>query len=181
MKKLQPLRQIRRVPSPGKCGSRVDVCVSNDIEQIDVAVNAPEAGTIMELLAKEEDTVKVGQDIVKMELGGEPKSGQKEEAKQDPKGAASDQQATSSDPKPQEEEMKPAKSEKPSPTESKKEPEPRKEAETKKQEPSKPPPQKEPPPQQNPSKPQSSRPAEAEGLSTPSPDGSREERRVIVA
>lgn len=171
------------MPSPGRCVSRVDVCVSNDVEQIDVAVNAPEAGTIKELLAKEEDTVKVGQDIVKMELGGEPKSGQKEEAKQDPKGAASDQQATSSDPKPQEEEMKPAKSEKPSPTESKKEPEPepRKEAETKKQEPSKPPPQKEPPPQQNPSKPQSSRPAEAEGLSTQSPYGSREERRVIVA
>lgn len=38
--------------------------------QIDVAVNAPAAGTIKEFLANEEDTVTVGQDLVRMELGG---------------------------------------------------------------------------------------------------------------
>ena len=33
------------------------------ITQIDVAVNSPKAGKIVELLAKEEDTVTVGQDL----------------------------------------------------------------------------------------------------------------------
>jgi 2-oxoglutarate dehydrogenase E2 component (dihydrolipoamide succinyltransferase) len=37
--------------------------------QIDVSVNAPDSGTIKELLVKEEDTVTVGQDIVRLELG----------------------------------------------------------------------------------------------------------------
>lgn len=40
--------------------------------QIDVAVNAPEAGTIKEFLANEEDTVTVGQDLVRIELGDSP-------------------------------------------------------------------------------------------------------------
>lgn len=34
-----------------------------------MAVNAPGAGTIKELLANEEDTVTVGQDLVRLELG----------------------------------------------------------------------------------------------------------------
>jgi len=34
-----------------------------------VSVNAPKAGTITEHLAKEEDTVKVGQDLFKLEAG----------------------------------------------------------------------------------------------------------------
>ena len=37
--------------------------------QIDVTVNAPKAGTITELLAQEEDTVAVGQDLFKLEPG----------------------------------------------------------------------------------------------------------------
>lgn len=40
-----------------------------------MAVNAPEAGTIKEFLVNEEDTVTVGQDIVRLELGGAPKEG----------------------------------------------------------------------------------------------------------
>jgi 2-oxoglutarate dehydrogenase E2 component (dihydrolipoamide succinyltransferase) len=40
-----------------------------------VAVNAPEAGTIKEFLANEEDTVVVGQDIVRIETGGAPPAG----------------------------------------------------------------------------------------------------------
>jgi 2-oxoglutarate dehydrogenase E2 component (dihydrolipoamide succinyltransferase) len=65
--------------------------------QIDVAVNAPEAGTIKEFLANEEDTVVVGQDLVKLELGGSPKVGDKESATSEPKEAASSDQHASSE------------------------------------------------------------------------------------
>lgn len=37
--------------------------------QIDVAINAPKAGKIVEVFAKEEDTVSVGQDLYKLEPG----------------------------------------------------------------------------------------------------------------
>ncbi|BFZ56782.1 2-oxoglutarate dehydrogenase complex E2 component [Savitreella phatthalungensis] len=40
-----------------------------ETDKIDVSVNAPESGTITELLASEEDTVEVGQDLFKMEPG----------------------------------------------------------------------------------------------------------------
>ncbi|RKU41709.1 2-oxoglutarate dehydrogenase complex E2 component [Coniochaeta pulveracea] len=53
-----------------------------ETDKIDVAVNAPEAGTIKEFLANEEDTVTVGQDLVRLESGGAPK---KTEAKESPK------------------------------------------------------------------------------------------------
>ncbi|CCC09419.1 hypothetical protein SMACR_08326 [Sordaria macrospora] len=46
-----------------------------ETDKIDVAVNAPEAGTIKEFLVNEEDTVTVGQGIVRLELGGAPKEG----------------------------------------------------------------------------------------------------------
>ncbi|KAK6608951.1 2-oxoacid dehydrogenase acyltransferase [Botrytis cinerea] len=55
-----------------------------ETDKIDVAVNAPEAGTIKEFLANEEDTVTVGQDL----------------ASSEPKEAASKDQSTSSDPEP---------------------------------------------------------------------------------
>ncbi|KAI9822350.1 MAG: 2-oxoglutarate dehydrogenase complex E2 component [Pycnora praestabilis] len=71
-----------------------------ETDKIDVAVNAPEAGTIKEFLANEEDTVTVGQDLVKLELGGEPQKGETEQAKQEPKAPASDDQPTTSDPEP---------------------------------------------------------------------------------
>ena len=62
---------------------------SIETDKIDVAVNAPAAGTIKKFLANEEDTVEVGQDLVVMELGGEP--GQKKtEAKEEPKAPASE-------------------------------------------------------------------------------------------
>ncbi|OBT72533.1 hypothetical protein VF21_10476 [Pseudogymnoascus sp. 05NY08] len=50
-----------------------------ETDKIDVAVNAPQAGTIKEFLAQEEDTVTVGQDLVRLELGGEAPA--KEESK----------------------------------------------------------------------------------------------------
>lgn len=40
-----------------------------ETDKIDVAVNAPEAGTIKELLVNEEDTVTVGQDLLRLEPG----------------------------------------------------------------------------------------------------------------
>ncbi|KAF9233434.1 hypothetical protein BU15DRAFT_53902 [Melanogaster broomeanus] len=40
-----------------------------ETDKIDVSVNAPMAGTIVELLAKEEDTVSVGQDLFRIEAG----------------------------------------------------------------------------------------------------------------
>lgn len=124
--------------------------------QIDVAVNAPEAGTIKEFLANEEDTVTVGQDLVRLELGGAPEGGKEEKASSEPKEPASKDQPTSSDPEPKKDESKPKEEKKPAPEEKK--PAPKKEA----------PPQ---PPKQEQSK-------KAEGSSSASPLGNREERRV---
>ncbi|KAI4734994.1 dihydrolipoamide succinyltransferase [Aureobasidium sp. EXF-12298] len=69
-----------------------------ETDKIDVAVNAPEAGTIKEFLVNEEDTVTVGQDLLKMELGGAPSGPKEEQAKEEPKAPASDKQETSSQP-----------------------------------------------------------------------------------
>ncbi|KAK6608186.1 2-oxoacid dehydrogenase acyltransferase [Botrytis cinerea] len=79
-----------------------------ETDKIDVAVNAPEAGTIKEFLANEEDTVTVGQDL----------------ASSEPKEAASKDQSTSSDPEPsKKEDSKPKEdSSSPPPTEKKSEP-----------------------------------------------------------
>lgn len=61
-----------------------------ETDKIDVAVNAPEAGVIKEFLVSEEDTVTVGQDIIRLELGGAPASGEKDS------GSAKEEQAKSS-------------------------------------------------------------------------------------
>lgn len=55
---------------------------------------------IKELLAKEEDTVTVGQDLVKLELGESSQEGGEQQASQEPKAPAPEEQPTSSDPKP---------------------------------------------------------------------------------
>ncbi|KAN0101770.1 dihydrolipoyllysine-residue succinyltransferase component of 2-oxoglutarate dehydrogenase-like protein complex [Hyaloscypha variabilis] len=130
-----------------------------ETDKIDVAVNAPEAGTIKEFLANEEDTVTVGQDLVRLELGGAPSGGEKEKAASEPKEPASKDQSTSSDPEPStKEEPKPKdESKTPSPSQGKK-PEPNKE----------PAPSKQSEPKKTDSKPSTSAPA----------FGSREERRV---
>ncbi|THV48697.1 hypothetical protein BGAL_0232g00010 [Botrytis galanthina] len=102
-----------------------------ETDKIDVAVNAPEAGTIKEFLANEEDTVTVGQDLVRLELGGAPEGGDKEKASSEPKEAASKDQSTSSDPEPSKKEdssspppaekkSEPKETPKPKPSESKK-------------------------------------------------------------
>ncbi|KAI1760811.1 2-oxoacid dehydrogenase acyltransferase [Hypoxylon sp. FL1150] len=55
-----------------------------ETDKIDVAVNAPEAGVLKELLANEEDTVTVDQEIAKIEAGAAPEGGEKSEAPQEP-------------------------------------------------------------------------------------------------
>ncbi|RDW87210.1 putative dihydrolipoamide succinyltransferase [Aspergillus mulundensis] len=55
-----------------------------ETDKIDVSVNAPESGVIKELLVNEEDTVTVGQDLVKLEAGGAPEK-KSEEANEKPK------------------------------------------------------------------------------------------------
>lgn len=69
-----------------------------ETDKIDVAVNAPEAGVITEFLAKEEDTVTVGQDLVKIDTEGKSSSSGSSEAKAEPKEPASSEQQTSSQP-----------------------------------------------------------------------------------
>lgn len=86
------------------------------ILQIDVAVNAPEAGTIKEFLVNEEDTVTVGQDIIRLELGGAPpegagKSEAKEPSQEQPKDEGKEPEKkpeSESTPPPQQQESKPA-------------------------------------------------------------------------
>lgn len=81
-----------------------------ETDKIDVAVNAPEAGIIKEFLANEDDTVTVGQDLVRIELGGEP-SGDKPaggEAKATPKEPTETQTEQQKAPEPKPEETKAA-------------------------------------------------------------------------
>lgn len=69
-----------------------------ETDKIDVSVNSTESGTIEELLVKEEDTVTVGQDLVKIKVGGEPSGGKKEAGSAEPKEAASKEKETASQP-----------------------------------------------------------------------------------
>ncbi|KAK1774328.1 hypothetical protein QBC45DRAFT_337956 [Copromyces sp. CBS 386.78] len=85
-----------------------------ETDKIDVAVNAPEAGTIKEFLVNEEDTVTVGQDIVRLELGGAPSGAEKPAASESKEAAPAPEKA----PEPKQE-TKPAAA--PTPTPAKKE------------------------------------------------------------
>ncbi|KAK8069270.1 2-oxoacid dehydrogenase acyltransferase [Apiospora phragmitis] len=126
-----------------------------ETDKIDVAVNAPEAGVIKELMANEEDTVTVGQEIAKIEAGAAPEGGNKDESKEAPK-----EETASTDAKPAE------------PTEENK-PEPKQESKPESSKPAPPPePKKETPPPK-----QSSQPAKDSSSAGPTL-GSREERRV---
>ncbi|KAF9980704.1 2-oxoglutarate dehydrogenase complex E2 component [Mortierella antarctica] len=56
-----------------------------ETDKVDVAVNSPKSGTILELYAKEEDTVAVGADLFKLELGDAPAGGNADAKKDEPK------------------------------------------------------------------------------------------------
>ncbi|KAI0098805.1 2-oxoacid dehydrogenase acyltransferase [Nemania sp. FL0031] len=90
-----------------------------ETDKIDVAVNAPEAGILKELLANEEDTVVVDQEIAKIEPGSAPEGGDKSESKEAPKAdntSPEAQPAPTEESKPQpKQESKPEPSSKPSP------------------------------------------------------------------
>lgn len=117
-----------------------------------MAVNAPEAGILKELLAKEEDTVVVDQEIAKIEPGSPPEGADKPESKEAPKKADA---PSESQPAPAKEDSKP---QPPSQQETKPSPPP-------------PAPKKEPTPS-------SSQPAKDTSAATGPVLGSREERRV---
>ncbi|CAL5866630.1 uncharacterized protein PFLUO_LOCUS839 [Penicillium psychrofluorescens] len=90
-----------------------------ETDKIDVAVNAPDSGTIKEFLVSEEDTVTVGQDIVKLELGGAAPEKKDEDAGKPAEPAAEKpkEQAKPAEPEKSKEPQasKPAPSEKPKP------------------------------------------------------------------
>ena len=131
-----------------------------ETDKIDVAVNAPTAGTIKEFLANEEDTVTVGQDLVKLEAGPAPEGG-KQAGKEEPKSPASDAQETSSQPEGQKEESKA-----PEPKKEESKPEPPKQEQSK--------PKEEPKPAPKPEK----KPEPKKEDTKPASPGSRSENRV---
>lgn len=57
-------------------------------------------------MVNEEDTVTVGQDLVRLELGGEPSGGSKQDASSETKAPASKDQETSSQPSGEQEQLK---------------------------------------------------------------------------
>ncbi|OAA81900.1 Dihydrolipoamide succinyltransferase [Akanthomyces lecanii RCEF 1005] len=71
-----------------------------ETDKIDVAVNATEAGTIKEFFVNEEDTVTVGQDLVRIESGGSPapKDESAPKAEDEAKPKAEDQAKPASEP-----------------------------------------------------------------------------------
>ncbi|KAG0349778.1 2-oxoglutarate dehydrogenase complex E2 component, partial [Gamsiella multidivaricata] len=94
---------------------------------VDVAVNSPKSGTIVELFAKEEDTVAVGADLFKLELGDAPAGGaapKAETKKEEPKKEASKKE----EPKKEEPKKEEPKKEEPKKVEPKKEAAPSKPA-----------------------------------------------------
>ena len=144
---------------------------SIETDKIDVSVNAPEAGTIKEFLVGEGDTVTVGQEIAKLEPG-QGSSGGAQEAKQETKAPAPDDQPTSSDPEPKKEESN---------KEEPKKEEPKKEAPPSPKKEEKPAPPKEE--KKAPSPPKEDKKTEKKtdekaGIDSPFGKGSRNENRV---
>lgn len=87
--------------------------------QIDVAVNATEAGVIKEFFVNEEDTVTVGQDLVRVEVGGEkPASSgeaEKPKAKEESTPSASESKPAAAEPEQPKSQPEPAQAQKPAP------------------------------------------------------------------
>ncbi|KAK6505261.1 2-oxoglutarate dehydrogenase complex E2 component, variant 3 [Arthrobotrys musiformis] len=91
-----------------------------ETDKIDVAVNAPQAGVLKELLVEADTTVTVGQDLAKLEPGeGAPKPAKeetkKEEASSAPPPTAQQPNPTERAPEPKKVEEKPKEVEKPAP------------------------------------------------------------------
>jgi len=69
-----------------------------ETDKIDVQVNAPMSGTIVELLAAEEDTVTVGQDLFRIEPGEGGASAAKSEGKSEQKDTSAEEKQDKSEP-----------------------------------------------------------------------------------
>lgn len=147
--------------------------------QIDVSVNAPQSGTIVETMANEEDTVTVGQDLFKIEPGEAPAGGSSSESEEKSKDKKEEQPKEEQQSEKRREENKDDtdkskdKQEKPQ-SESKEKEEPQKTSDRKPSA-SAPGGSKPSPP---PKKESSEKPKESSPPSTP---GSREERRVKMS
>ncbi|KAJ5930755.1 Biotin/lipoyl attachment [Penicillium verhagenii] len=89
-----------------------------ETDKIDVSVNAPESGTIKEFLVSEEDTVTVGQDLIRLELGDAPAGGKEAAPEKSQEPAAEKPKESAPEPvKPKETQAsKPAAPEKPKET-----------------------------------------------------------------
>ena len=144
---------------------------SIETDKIDVSVNAPTAGVITEILVSEGDTVTVGQDLAKIDEGGEGGDGSKE-AKEEPKSPASSDKPTSSDPEPKKDEGSTAgttaEESAPPPKKEEKKPEPKKE-----EKPAPPKQEKKPAPAKEEKKPETPKSSVGDA-----PAGSRGEHRV---
>lgn len=90
-----------------------DEVATLETDKIDVAVSAPESGTITKLLANEEDTVTVGQDLCEIDTSGARPEKGAETAKEEPKGPA---QPKHEEPKPAPPSPPPSSQTKPEPT-----------------------------------------------------------------
>lgn len=86
-----------------------------ETDKIDVSVNAPESGTIKELLVSEEDTVTVGQDIIKLEPGEAPEGGKQESAPEPEQPKEAEKPKEESTPAQAEKPKEPAQPSKPAP------------------------------------------------------------------
>ncbi|KAL9097961.1 MAG: hypothetical protein Q9163_006282, partial [Psora crenata] len=154
----------------GEYVERDEEIATIETDKIDVAVNAPDSGTIQEFLVNEDDTVTVGQDLLKLELGGAPEAAKKQQGGSEPKAPATDAQPTSSDPEPKTDEGKyvhEGKQQHPPP------PRPAKDAEAPSQERK----QSSPPPKELSAKPQVTKKPETKPHAS-GPFGDRDERRV---
>ncbi|KAF9399782.1 2-oxoglutarate dehydrogenase complex E2 component [Mortierella sp. AD011] len=80
--------------------------------QVDVAVNSPKSGTIVEVYANAEDTVAVGADLYKLELGDAPAGGEAPK-KEEPKKEAKKEEPKKEEPKKEEPKKEAPKKEEP--------------------------------------------------------------------
>lgn len=78
-----------------------------ETDKIDISVNAPEAGTIVELYAKEDDTVEVGNDLLKIEAGEAPAEDAKKEELKESKDEPKESKDEPKEPKEEPKESKP--------------------------------------------------------------------------
>ncbi|KAM0787572.1 hypothetical protein ACM66B_003642 [Microbotryomycetes sp. NB124-2] len=81
---------------------------SIETDKVDISVNAPKAGVIKELLAAEEDTVTVGQDLFRIDAGAQAEGGAKKEESA-PKEEKTEQDAPKEEPKAKEEQQQDSK------------------------------------------------------------------------